>query len=681
LYATIKTMKKLWLFFGILLIVLGASSQTKVDSLLRLCENGSEIQKSVWYLELSFITRSDTAKSNLYTRIAYDLATKNKQIHEQAKAFYYFGETGYYSRDYSGAIPFYEHAIPLFEQLKDTFNLTNCHNSVGLCYHYMFQGDKAIKQFVEGLKLCENNKEYAAELISNIAMVHAKMNDNKDAIYNYRKALFINTSIKDSASMAVNYNGLGEAYNAINRPDSSILNFRHSLHLFIKTKRTDRQAIALANLASVYTNYPDSLSKAINCFNQAWSKFRELGWNHFEAEIRQGTGSVFCKQGRYKEALVAFYESLRITDQYNRGFALKKTNYQGLSQTYEKMGDYKMALKYHVLYAQYSDSVDQKEKYDQFMNLEKQYDTKKKENEIIRLQAKQELTNVQLSKNEQLKHLGFITVILLLVFIFFVLTRYFDKIKSNQLLEEKNRQIEQSEDELRLLNASKNKFFSIIAHDLKNPFHTVMGYSYLLNKDYDRFSEQERRKFALDINQSTNNIFRLLQNLLEWSRSQTGRLKFSPLDIEFKRILDNSVSVLRSLAEQKKISIKFDYNEDLKLFADPLMIETVIRNLINNAIKFTPENGLIEISAKQIENQVKISINDSGVGISEEDIENLFRIDSKVKRKGTNNEDGSGLGLILCKEFVDKNNGTIWVESIPGKGSSFFFTIPVKSTA
>lgn len=674
-------MKKLWLFVGILFFVFAASSQTKVDSLLRLCEKATEKQKTGLFLELSSITRNDTAKSNSYTRIAYNLAVQNKQIPEQAKAFYFFGETCYYSRDFAGAIPFYEHAIPLFEQLKDTFLLTNCYSSIGLCYHSMYQGEKAIAKFIKALMLAEKDKEYTAEITANIAMAHARMNNQKDAIEYFRKALVINLSIKDSVSIAVDYNGLGDAFSSLNKTDSANVNFSKAYHLFKRLNKTGYQAIALANLAAVYTNYPDSLNKAIDYFNQAWTKFRELGWNHYEAEIRQGIGNVLCKQGKFKEALSAYNESLRLTDQFHRGFALKKTNYQGLSETYEKIGDYKTALKYYVLYAQYTDSLDQKEKYEQLMNLEKQYETKKKENEIIRLQAKQELTDIQLRKDKQLKQLGFIAAILLLVILFYVLTRYFDKIKSNQLLEEKNRQIEQSENELRLLNAAKNKFFSIIAHDLKNPFHTVMGYSYLLSKDYDRFSEQERRKFATDINQSTNNIFRLLQNLLEWSRSQTGRLKISPHDIEFKRILENSVSVLRSLAEQKNISIKFDYKDDLKVFADPLMIETVLRNLINNAIKFTPENGFIEISAKKIENQISICVSDSGVGISNEDIRNLFQIDSKVKRKGTNDEDGSGLGLILCKEFVDKNNGEIWAESTPGKGSSFIFTIPVKATA
>lgn len=679
MYITNLAMKKLFLLVVLFLIVnLVVSSQSKVDSLLQLCNKATEKEKTSLLLELSFNTRNDTFKSNSYTRQAEKNAKKQHQLPELAKANYYLGETSYYSRDYSRAIPQYEKAIKLFESLKDSFNLTNCYNSIGLCYHLMYQGDKAIMQFIKALRTCENNKEFTAEIISNIAMAHAKMNNHREAISNYKKALNLNTLIKDSASMAVNYNGLGDTYSNMNKPDSAIANFWKAYELFGKLKKTGYQTIALTNITTLYPNYPDSLDKAIVSLNQASAKFKALGWDQFEPEIRQGMGLVYSKKGRYKDALNAFQESLKLTDKFKKGFALKRSNYREMAETYKRMGDYKTALKYHELFVLYNDSMAQKEKYEQIISLEKQYETEKKQNEIVRLQARQELMNVQLQKDKQLKILGFVTASLLLIFVFFVLIRYYDKIKLNQLLEDKNKKIEQSESELRVLNAAKNKFFSIIAHDLKNPFHTVMGYSYLLSKDYDRFTEEERRKFASDIHHSTNNIFRLLQNLLEWSRSQTGRLIYNPREIEFKRIIDNSVSVLRSLADQKNIVVKFDYDEDLNLFADPQMIETVLRNLVNNAIKFTPEDGTIEITARQIDGQISICVKDSGVGISEEDARNLFQIASTVKRKGTNNEDGSGLGLILCKEFVDKNNGTIWVNSSPGEGSSFFFTVPAK---
>jgi len=674
-------MKKFCLFLGTIVISIAALAQTEVDSLLNLTEKATEKQKSGLYLELSFFTREDTAKSNSYSRMAYQLAVKHKQLLEQARSFYYLGETDFYAREYIHAIPSYEKAKTLFEQLKDTFYLTNCYSSVGLCYHNMDQGEKAIEQFIEGLKLCDRNQEYAAELLHNIGNVHHKMENEKEAISYFKKAKNINIQIGDSVSLAVTYNGIGNSFISLNQADSAVLYLQKANHLFGKLNQSGYQAIALANLGTIYTDYPDSLEKAYYAFNQAWAKFQELGWNQYEAEIKEGLGDILSRQGKYREAIELYKESLRLTERFDRGFGLKKSTYQKIATTYSLMGDYKSALKNHILFAQYSDSLSQKEKYEKLVSIEKQYETEKKENEIIRLHAKQELLDIQLSKNKQLKQLGFIAATLLLVLVFFVLVKYFEKLKSNELLEEKNQIIEKSEQELRLLNAAKNKFFSIIAHDLKNPFHNVMGYSYLLSKDYDKFTEEERKRFAKDINQSTTNIFRLLQNLLEWAKSQTGRLTFLPLEIELKKLLSDSINVHSSMAEQKNITISLKYDEDLNVFADPLMIETVLRNLINNAIKFTPENGEILVTAKQNQNEVEVCIADNGVGISETDCLNLFRIDSKVKLKGTNDEDGSGLGLILCKEFVHKNNGSIWVKSAPDQGSSFFFTIPVQAMA
>lgn len=674
-------MKNRIFLYSFLLITFTAQSQTNLDSILQLCENATEIQKPEYYLELSCLTREDTAKSNSYNRQAYQLALKNGQLNNLAKSLYYFGETCFYSRNFVEAIPYYRKAIPAYEQLKDTFLLTNCYSSIGLCYHNIFQGEKAIAAFLKALKISENNKEYSAEITANIALAHARMKNHQEAINYFREAVKLNIEINDTVSTAVDYNGLGEAFTNSNQSDSAIVNFYKAINIFKKHHKTGYEAIALANLANVYTNYPDSLEKSINSFQIALKKFKELGWDLYEADIQNGLGLVFIKKGEYNKAIDSFNESLKLTDEFNRGLSLKESNYKGLYEVYEKTGNYRKALEYHILYAQYTDSLVKKEKYEQIVNLEKQYDTEKKENKIIQLQAKQELTNIQLRKNKQLKQLAFVTTVMLLGFVFFVLIKYFDKIKLNKVLAEKNHIIKESEQELRLLNAAKNKFFSIIAHDLKNPLHSVMGYSSLLSTDYDKFTENERRKFATDINQSTNNISRLLQNLLEWSRSQTGKLTFEPLEVEFKKLIGNSVNVLYSVAEQKNIRINFEYDDKLKIFADPLMIETVLRNLINNAIKFTPKNGEIAISAKQKIQEVEIRITDNGIGISENDRHNLFRIDSKVKRKGTNNEDGSGLGLILCKEFVEKNKGIIWVESTPGGGSSFYFTIPAKAIA
>jgi len=671
-------MKKIAFFFVVLFVVFKASSQSEIDSLIQLSANAPEKQKTNVYLELSLKLRNDSARSNAYSKMAYQLAVKNNQVPLQAMALYYLGETLFNSSDYPKAILKYKEALSACAKINDSGKMVDCHKAVGLCYYHMDQGDKAIKQFIEGMKLCENDARNTAKLLSNIAMTHTRMRNFDDAIYNYRKALALNASINNLEGMGVNHNGLGEIYINRNRPDSALINYTKAKSL---NKKIDFQAITLSNMAGVYMNYRDSMYKAADCLKQSWEIFRQLGLLQYEAEFKQGIGIILFKQGKYIPAIDALGQSIRVNDKFKRGFKIKTTSHSLLSKAYERIGDYQTALKHTKLYIQYSDSLAQKEKYEQIAALEMQYETEKKENEIARLQAEQELTLIQLRKNKQLQQLGMATAFLLLLLVFFIYMKYLDKIKSNQLLKEKNQVIEQSEQELRLLNASKNKFFSIIAHDLINPLHTILGYSALLSKNYDFYTEDERRKFSGDIHLSTNNIFRLLQNLLEWSKAQTGRLNYSPAVVNYQRVLDNSLNVLQALADKKNISIKAENDPELKIFADPLMIETVLRNLINNAIKFTPEGGKIEVSAKQENGRLLVSVSDTGIGISEEETQNLFRIDSKVKRKGTNNEDGSGLGLILCKEFVNKHNGEIWVESAPNKGSSFTFTIPTKAIA
>jgi len=671
-------MRLLYVFIG-LLFAITTSGQTKVDSLLSLSEKASNVQKTTIYLELVNATVKDSSLSNRYNKKAFELAVANKQLPEQATSVYYSARILYTARDFTEAIKKYQKALEMYRQLNDTSGMTKCYRYIGISNFNMSRSKEAIASYLEGIKLAKRDLDYTAELLGNIGLVHNEMDNVNEAISYFRKAISINQTIHDTASLAIDYDYLGATYSRMKMPDSSLVNYHKALYLFKKVRQDDRYAVSLSNMAWILPNYPDSLNSAINYFNLAWRKFQELGWLHYEPNIQFGIANILGKQGKLDESISAYKKSIQLANQFKRELFLKKQLYQGLSEVYQKKGDYKHALEYRILSSQYNDSITEKQKLDQIANLEKQYETEKKQNEIIRLQAQQDLTDVQLQKNRQLKILGFVTAALLLIFVFYVLIRYYDKIKLNQLLEQKNKTIEQSENELKVLNASKNKFFSIIAHDLKNPFHTVMGYSWLLSKDYEHFTEDERRKFASDIHHSTNNIFRLLQNLLEWSRSQTGRLIFSPRNIEFKKVIENSVNVLHSLAEQKNIEIKLEYDNDLILFADPLMIETVLRNLINNAIKFTPENGLIEVSAIQITDQISICVKDSGIGISEEDVRNLFQIDSTVKRKGTNNEDGSGLGLILCKEFVYKNNGTIWVNSSPGVGSSFYFTIPAKS--
>lgn len=250
------------------------------------------------------------------------------------------------------------------------------------------------------------------------------------------------------------------------------------------------------------------------------------------------------------------------------------------------------------------------------------------------------------------------------IFVFFKMTNdYFAIIESKNV-------------ELMGLNATKDKFFSIIGHDLKNPFQSIIGFSELLEeqikeKDYNGIEE-----YAAIIKNSSQRAMALLGNLLEWSSSQTGRMKFSPENFDIVPLIDEIVVFLEDSAHKKAIAISKGVPENASVFADKAMIGTILRNLVSNAIKFTHPEGHITISINQTQKDLTISVIDNGVGIKEEDRENLFRIDKNHSTKGTRAEMGTGLGLLLCKEFIEKHNGIIVVESEVGKGSIFSFTLP-----
>ncbi len=236
--------------------------------------------------------------------------------------------------------------------------------------------------------------------------------------------------------------------------------------------------------------------------------------------------------------------------------------------------------------------------------------------------------------------------------------------------------LRKSETSLRELNSTKDKFFSIIAHDLKSPFNGIMGFSELLmegirKKDFERID-----KYAEIINTSSKHAMNLLSNLMEWSRSQTGRMEFNPEYIDAVILIQSVIDLIKTSAEQKLIRIVQQLPSSLILYADKAMLEAVLRNLISNAVKFTPKNGKVTIVLEENETDFLLSVKDNGIGIEKHILKKLFRIDSSYSTVGTENEKGTGLGLILCKDFIDKHKGKIWVESEPGFGSIFYFSLP-----
>lgn len=254
---------------------------------------------------------------------------------------------------------------------------------------------------------------------------------------------------------------------------------------------------------------------------------------------------------------------------------------------------------------------------------------------------------------------------------------------SRDMLEERasefarlNELLAASEIELQELNAAKDKFFSILAHDLRSPFNGLLGFSNILVEDLEILSKEEIKNFAIQIQGSAKNLFNLIENLLQWSRIQSGKVQCQPIKLDISDVVNDVISVLIGNAIRKNISLRSEITPYTYTFADQNMIYSIIQNLIANAIKFTGNGGEIRISSEMMGNFIQINVIDSGTGIRKEDMEKLFRIDVQHTTMGTAKEKGTGLGLILCKELIEKQGGSISVESVFGKGTSFSITLP-----
>lgn len=240
----------------------------------------------------------------------------------------------------------------------------------------------------------------------------------------------------------------------------------------------------------------------------------------------------------------------------------------------------------------------------------------------------------------------------------------------------RSKQIRQQNEELQKINATKDKFFSIIAHDLKSPFNTIVSFSNMLLKHVRQKHYEGTERIAEIINSSATNAMDLLMNLMEWSQSQTGRMRYNPVNFDMVKLIHEVEKIFINAAIQKSITIEKELPAKAYVTADESMISTVLRNFISNAIKYTESGGKIVVSVKTSPDKLIVSVKDTGVGIPEDKAEKLFRVDETFSTTGTQNEKGTGLGLVLCKEFIDYHDGEIGVDSTEGKGSIFYFSIP-----
>ncbi len=239
-------------------------------------------------------------------------------------------------------------------------------------------------------------------------------------------------------------------------------------------------------------------------------------------------------------------------------------------------------------------------------------------------------------------------------------------------------QLKEANEELRKSNTTKDRFFSIVAHDLKNPVNSLLGFSSIFKQRFDKLNDERKYEYIDHLHFASRQLYNLLENLLTWAKNQQGQFEFHPRAVNFQDILEESFNLIKSRINEKNIAVVRKTIPDLQVYGDFNMLYAVIRNLLSNAVKFTPENGEVTIETiMEGEDHVRIAVSDTGMGIPDEVRENLFRVDGNISRKGTDGEKGSGLGLIICKEFMEKHDRELFIETGENQGTTFYFYLPV----
>ena len=569
----------------------------------------------------------------------------------------------------------------------------------------------AINEIDAALKLAEKfDKHEKIADINTLYGTYWKIRSNFYQSINYfQKALkfYIDNDMKFETAMI--YRALGEAYRASLDYDLALKSLKKAEKLFISLKDSMMLAKTYDRYAAVYFEIPDedNTLKVIKYAKKALALFSPEDNIQLTLSLNNIIGSCYSSRQEFDLAEKHLFNAFNLIDENNKiyNYSMVLNN---IVNMYRMQGKIYKAIHYGRLNFDfieendldiYGDGVasfltmcyDSLKRYDSaYYFASRTLDMKtakffqQKQDIMLELQAKYELERKQNEIDAEKTRTIYITVLssTIIVFALILAILQFRKHKllkkNNDEIIEKNNKIIDQNDELNKLNATKDKFFSIIAHDLRGPLGGLKLGSEMLSNDYNELSEKDKREFIDMFHESVNNIYDLLENLLLWSRSQRGIIEVNIEETDLASFVSNSVEVLKLQANNKKIKIDNNISLNEKINIDVNLTMTAIRNIISNSIKFTNPGGKIVLSSDISEEHLKIIISDTGIGMDSEQISMLFVIDKNKSTPGTNNESGTGLGLLICYDFIRKQGGNIKVSSSPGYGSVFEISLPNK---
>ncbi len=596
----------------------------------------------------------------------------------KAEVYSLSGKSQYYIANYDSALLAWKTALKIYKTLKYDKGIAEQYNNLGVWYYKKAANyELALDFYLKSLR--QREKIYdtigIAYSLNNVGNIYFKQKRRNKAIKSFEKALNYAKTTKDKKIISILLNNLGAEYAFKGEYDKSLEYYFKSVK--IKKELNNKTGIALTygSIAGTYS-IQKKYKKALEYFHKAIDIFKKTSNKYNLAMILSITAEVYAYREieDYEKAIKYLKKSMAIAEEINAR-SLMESDYLKISHIYSLLKNYEQAYLFQKKYIEIHDSIYTQESDLRMKEAEIKYETEKKENENEILKRKQEINELTIEKNANRQYFLIVISIIMLFFAGVIYNRYRYKQKINKELEYTNKKLTESEDNLKELIATKDKFFSIIAHDLRSPLSSLTIVSEMLDENIENISSEKLVYYIGSISKATSSLLNLVENLLNWARTQTNKIKYNPEKINLTEIVEQNISLLKINADKKNIVIKNGIRSDIFVTADINLLTAVVRNLLANAVKFTENNGKINIDVSEIVTHYKIAIKDTGIGITKNDLEKLFRIDVDTRTIGTSTEKGTGLGLILCKEFVEKNGGEIYVESKQKIGSTFYFTV------
>lgn len=558
----------------------------------------------------------------------------------------------------------------------------------GLAYFYIGNMSLAHELFVKSrdLFISTSNIDGEADALNNISVIHSQLGYYQTSFEMDSLILELRKQSGDLKKLAYGYNNIAVSYLRQKKYEKALEHFQKSIE--ICTGLGDFSSIDLSynNIGNIF-RLNGQADSAFYYFNKSLEYSIPQNHKQIMSNSYVYLGDYYWKNNQILKAKNYFQKGLDLALETGIIYEVEWAA-QFLNQVQAKLGDYENAYKNLLLQKQMADSCRNIELIEKIAQIGSE--TKfEKEREIDRIKLeKAQLENlIEINKQKQERDLAIIVGVALFLVAIFLYRNYREKTRDNVLLKKQKdeisaqkEEIQQQRDRINELNKTKDKFFAIIAHDLKNPLGGMVNLSETIYHNFEHIGAEKMIVYLRSIKDSLKSVFSLLENLLQWSSLQLGNIKPKPELFDLNQIMNENRKLLSLFSEQKNIAIRWEGEGRNIVYADPSMTNTIVRNLLTNAIKFTPKNGLITLEVTNEESCQKVSITDTGIGIAAEEIPALFTLKTNKESRPKSKDAGIGLGLILCKEFTQLNGGQIGVESQLGKGSKFWFSLPASES-